>query len=125
MYNGRNIRKLIAKAGLTTKQFQELAFKGKKTDLHHVENAKSVTCITLESMRDALKCSMDEFFTTPDWASSGTGHVVGSNNVLSSVAIGDSSTEVQYLKELIQEKDKRITTLENYIKLLEATKDKD
>lgn len=125
MYNGQVLRKLIANAGLTNKQFQQLVFKGKSTDLYHVENAKSVTSTTLERMRDALKCSMDEFFTTPEWAKSGTVTVVGSNNVLSSVAIGGSSTEVQYLKELIQEKDKRISTLENYIKLLETNKNKD
>ncbi len=33
--------------------------------------------------------------------------------------------ETQYLKELIQEKDKRINTLENYIKLLESKDKKD
>lgn len=125
MYNGQVLRKLIANAGLTNKEFQKLVFKGKSTDLYHVENAKSVTSTTLERMRDALKCSMDDFFTTPDWAKAGTGQIVGSNNVLSSVAIGGSSTEVQYLKELLQEKDKRIVTLENYIKLLETNKNKD
>ncbi len=120
MYNGKNIRELIARAGLTQKQFKELAFGGKKTDLHHVEMATSVTSNTLEKMRNALKCSMDDFFTVPDWATNGNSHVVGSNNVLSSVAIGGTSTEVQYLKELLQEKDKRIATLENYIRLMES-----
>ena len=33
--------------------------------------------------------------------------------------------EVQYLRDLIQEKDKRISTLENYIKLLESKENRD
>lgn len=120
MYNGQVLRKLIAEAGLTKKQFEEQVFQGKSTGLYHVETATSVTCNTLERMRDVLKCSMDDFFTTPEWATKKTGEVIGSNNVLSNVRINNSKMETQYLKELIQEKDKRINTLENYIKLLES-----
>jgi predicted transcriptional regulator len=122
MYNGQVLRKLIAEAGLTKKQFEEQVFQGKSTGLYHVETATSVTCNTLERMRDVLKCSMDDFFTTPEWATKKTGEVIGSNNVLSNVKINNSKMETQYLKELIQEKDKRINTLENYIKLLESKK---
>ena len=122
MYNGQVLRKLIAEAGLTKKQFEEQVFQGKSTGLYHVEKATSVTCNTLERMRDVLKCSMDDFFTTPEWATKKTGEVIGSNNVLSNVRINNSKMETQYLKELIQEKDKRINTLENYIKLLESKK---
>lgn len=68
MYNGQVLRKLIAEAGLTKKQFEEQVFQGKSTGLYHVETATSVTCNTLERMRDVLKCSMDDFFTTPEWA---------------------------------------------------------
>lgn len=125
MYNGQVLRKLIAEAGLTKKQFEEQVFQGKSTGLYHVETATSVTCNTLERMRDVLKCSMDDFFTTPEWATKKTGEVIGSNNVLSNVRINNSKMETQYLKELIQEKDKRINTLENYIKLLESKKKKD
>lgn len=125
MYNGQVLRKLIAEAGLTKKQFEEQVFQGKSTGLYHVETAKSVTCNTLERMRDVLKCSMDDFFTTPEWATKKTGEVIGSNNVLSNVRINNSKMETQYLKELIQEKDKRINTLENYIKLLESKEKKD
>lgn len=125
MYNGQVIRKLIAEAGLTKKQFEEQVFQGKSTGLYHVETATSVTCNTLERMRDVLKCSMDDFFTTPEWATKKTGEVIGSNNVLSNVKINNSKMETQYLKELIQEKDKRINTLENYIKLLESKDKKD
>lgn len=123
MFNGQILRKLIADAGLTNKQFQQQMFGSKTTDIYHLERAKNLRSDTLERLRDVLKCSMDDFFTVPSWAKGGTSPIVGSNNVLSSVAIGDSSTEVQYLKELLQEKDKRINTLENYIKLLEAKKD--
>lgn len=122
MYNGQVLRKLIAEAGLTKKQFEEQVFQGKSTGLYHVETATSVTCNTLERMRDVLKCSMDDFFTTPEWATKKTGEVIGSNNVPSNVRINNSKMETQYLKELIQEKDKRINTLENYIKLLESKK---
>jgi predicted transcriptional regulator len=122
MYNGQVLRKLIAEAGLTKKQFEEQVFQGKSTGLYHVETATSVTCNTLERMRDVLKCSMDDFFTTPEWATKKTGEVIGPNNVLSNVRINNSKMETQYLKELIQEKDKRINTLENYIKLLESKK---
>ena len=122
MSNGQVLRKLIAEAGLTKKQFEEQVFQGKSTGLYHVETATSVTCNTLERMRDVLKCSMDDFFTTPEWATKKTGEVIGSNNVLSNVRINNSKMETQYLKELIQEKDKRINTLENYIKLLESKK---
>lgn len=125
MYNGQVLRKLIAEAGLTKKQFEEQVFQGKSTGLYHVETATSVTCNTLERMRDVLKCSMDDFFTTPEWATKKTGEVIGSNNVLSNVRINNSKMETQYLKELIQEKDKRINTLENYIKLLESKDKKD
>lgn len=125
MYNGQVLRKLIAEAGLTKKQFEEQVFQGKSTGLYHVETATSVTCNTLERMRDVLKCSMDDFFTTPEWATKKTGEVIGSNNVLSNVKINNSKMETQYLKELIQEKDKRINTLENYIKLLESKGKKD
>lgn len=125
MYNGQVLRKLIAEAGLTKKQFEEQVFQGKSTGLYHVETATSVTCNTLERMRDVLKCSMDDFFTTPEWATKKTGEVIGSNNVLSNVRINNSKMETQYLKELIQEKNKRINTLENYIKLLESKDKKD
>ena len=125
MYNGQVLRKLIAEAGLTKTQFEEQVFQGKSTGLYHVETATSVTCNTLERMRDVLKCSMDDFFTTPEWATKKTGEVIGSNNVLSNVRINNSKMETQYLKELIQEKDKRINTLENYIKLLESKDKKD
>ena len=125
MYNGQVLRKLIAEAGLTKKQFEEQVFQGKSTGLYHVETATSVTCNTLERMRDVLKCSMDDFFTTPEWATKKTGEVIGSNNVLSNVRINNSKMETKYLKELIQEKDKRINTLENYIKLLESKDKKD
>ena len=125
MYNGQVLRKLIAEAGLTKKQFEEQVFQGKSTGLYHVETAPSVTCNTLERMRDVLKCSLDDFFTTPEWATKKTGEVIGSNNVLSNVRINNSKMETQYLKELIQEKDKRINTLENYIKLLESKDKKD
>ena len=125
MDNGQVLRKLIAEAGLTKKQFEEQVFQGKSTGLYHVETATSVTCNTLERMRDVLKCSMDDFFTTPEWATKKTGEVIGSNNVLSNVRINNSKMETQYLKELIQEKDKRINTLENYIKLLESKDKKD
>ena len=125
MYNGQVLRKLIAEAGLTKKQFEEQVFQGKSTGLYHVETATSVTCNTLERMRDVLKCSMDDFFTTPEWATKKTGEVIGSNNVLSNVRINNSKMDTQYLKELIQEKDKRINTLENYIKLLESKDKKD
>lgn len=125
MYNGQVLRKLIAEAGLTKKQFEDQVFQGKSTGLYHVETATSVTCNTLERMRDVLKCSMDDFFTTPEWATKKTGEVIGSNNVLSNVRINNSKMETQYLKELIQEKDKRINTLENYIKLLESKEKKD
>lgn len=125
MYNGQVLRKLIVEAGLTKKQFEEQVFQGKSTGLYHVETATSVTCNTLERMRDVLKCSMDDFFTTPEWATKKTGEVIGSNNVLSNVRINNSKMETQYLKELIQEKDKRIKTLENYIKLLESKDKKD
>lgn len=125
MYNGQVLRKLIAEAGLTKKQFEEQVFQGKSTGLYHVETATSVTCNTLERMRDVLKCSMDDFFTTPEWATKKAGEVIGSNNVLSNVRINNSKMETQYLKELIQEKDKRINTLENYIKLLESKDKKD
>ena len=125
MYNGQVLRKLIAEAGLTKKQFEEQVFQGKSTGLYHVETATSVTCNTLERMRDVLKCSMDDFFTIPEWATKKTGEVIGSNNVLSNVRINNSKMETQYLKELIQEKDKRINTLENYIKLLKSKDKKD
>lgn len=124
MYNGQILRELIAKAGLTNKQFQQRVFKGKKTDLYHVENAKSVTSTTLERMRDVLRCSMDDFFTTPEWADTGTGHIVGSNNVLSNVKINNTEVETLYLKDLLKEKDKRIEVLENYVKLLEKQVDR-
>ena len=55
MYNGQVLRKLIAEAGLTKKQFEEQVFQGKSTGLYHVETATSVTCNTLERMRDVLK----------------------------------------------------------------------
>ncbi len=73
MYNGQVLRKLIAEAGLTKKQFEEQVFQGKSTGLYHVETATSVTCNTLERMRDVLKCSMDDSFTTPEWATKKTG----------------------------------------------------
>lgn len=125
MFNGQILRKLIKDAGLTNKQFQELMFGSKSTDLYHLEKSKNLRSDTLERLRDILKCSMDEFFTPPSWSKTGTEKVVGSNNVLSNVAIGSSSMEVQYLKELLEEKDKRINTLENYVKLLETKGMKD
>lgn len=119
MFNGQILRKLIIDAGLTNKEFQKLMFGNKRTDLYHLENAKNLRSDTLERLRDVLKCSMDDFFTPPSWASPEKGAAVGSNNVLSNVAIGNSSLEAQYLKELLEEKNKRINVLENYIKLLE------
>lgn len=125
MFNGQIIRKLMSDAGLTKKEFERRMFGSKSTDLNHLEKAKNLRSDTLERLREVLKCSMDDFFTAPSWAENGKGTVVGSNNVLSTVAIGNEMMEAQYLKELLLEKDKRISTLENYIKLLEANLNKD
>ena len=119
------LRGLIARAGLTNKEFKLRMYGSSASDLYHLERSKNLRSDTLERLREVLKCSMDDFFTPPSWAVSGTGTVVGSNNVLSNVAIGDQSQEVQHLREIIEEKDKRISTLENYIKILEANNRKD
>lgn len=117
MYNGQAIRKLITKAGLTNKEFQKLMFNGKSTDLYHVENTKSVTSKTLERMRDILKCSMDDFFTTPEWMTDENGNLKGHQEDSDTTS---SSRKIEsYMKDLIEEKNKRIEVLENYVKLLE------
>lgn len=121
MYNGRIIKQLIKKAGLTDREFSEAMFKGKKNDLHHLVSATGLTSTTLERMRDILHCSMDDFFTKPDWAKSEGGDVIGSNNVLSSVNIDSNAKEVQHLKLLIAEKDRLIDTLTKYNKVLERS----
>lgn len=90
-----------------------------------MENAKNLRSDTLERLREVLKCSMDDLFTAPSWAMTGTNGSVGSNNILSNVAIGGTTMEVQYLRDLILEKDKRISTLESYIKLLEDKRRED
>lgn len=123
MYNGRIIRQLIAKAGLTDREFSAAMYKGKKADIHHLETSAGLTSTTLERMRDVLHCSMDDFFTKPDWAKEETGDVIGSNNELSSVNIDSNAKEVAHLKELIAEKDRLIGTLSKYIKLLEKAAD--
>ena len=115
----------MADAGLTKKEFEKRMFGSKSTDLNHLEKAKNLRSDTLERLREVLKCSMDDFSTAPSWVESGNGTIVGSNNVLSTVAIGNEVRETKYLKELLLEKDKRISTLENYIKLLEANLNKD
>lgn len=111
-YNGKIIRQLIEEAGLTAREFSELTkIDGKELDLHHVEVAKSVTCRTLERMRNALHCSMDRFFTQPDWDKNGTVTVIGSNNIHSNVRINQATQEISYLKDLLNEKDERIKLL--------------
>ena len=125
MFNGKILRELIANAGLTKKEFEKQMFGSKSTDLYHLENAKNLRSDTLERLREVLKCSMDDLFTAPSWAATGTNGSVGSNNILSNVAIGGATMEVQYLRDLIQEKDRRISTLEKYIKLLESKENRD
>ena len=122
MFNGSIIRQLIAKAGLTNKEFQKQMFGNKSTDIYHLENAKNLRSDTLERLRDVLKCSMDDFFTPPSWASTTLDNGVG--NGLQQTKGGATSMETQYLRDLIEEKDKRINILESYIKLLETNERK-
>lgn len=122
-YNGMVIRQLIEEAGLTPREFSELTKSGgKEVDLHHVEKAKSVTCRTLERMRNALHCSMDRFFTQPEWDTNGTVTVIGSNNVHSSVRINQATQEISYLKDLLNEKDERIKLLNRLLSEKDASK---
>ena len=88
---------------------------------HEVVNIEGTTIFA----KYKLEGIQSDFFTAPSWAENGKGTVVGSNNVLSTVAIGNEVMEAQYLKELLLEKDKRISTLENFIKLLETNLNKD
>lgn len=119
MFNGSIIRQLIANAGLTNKEFQKQMFGNKSTDIYHLENAKNLRSDTLERLRDVLKCSMDDFFTPPSWAST------NSADGLPHTSLCEGTTmETQFLRELIEEKNKRINILENYIKLLETNEHK-
>lgn len=117
MFNGSIIRQLIVNAGLTNKEFQKQMFGNKSTDIYHLENAKNLRSDTLERLRDVLKCSMDDFFTPPSWAST------NSDGSLPHIS-GGTTMETQFLRELIEEKNKRINILENYIKLLETNEHK-
>lgn len=132
MYNGLIIKQLLEKRRIKNYELTDyLNYKrdGANTALNQIINGNP-TVKKLEPIADFFQVSMDIFFErnvsfTPYTNIIGNGNAIGNGNMVSGLP---TNTEAEYkmkiesLEKLLEEKEKRIKTLEDLVSVL---KDRD
>lgn len=120
MYNGQIIKHLLKERKLKSNDL--ITYLGVKTNsLSQLTNGNP-TVTRLEKVADYFGVSMDIFFqrnyhfAPASNTINGNGNVMGDHN--SSIREQELSSKIDSLERLIEEKDKRIETLEELVKLL-------
>jgi transcriptional regulator with XRE-family HTH domain len=125
MYNGQVIKDLLEKQKKSNKEL--LAYLGKdipggNSYLRSLMTGNP-TVKTLEPIADFFGVSMDVFFqrdksvAVPSTSVVGDGNAVGSCNTVAAISPAQKQ-HVELLEKLIEDKDKRIETLEMLVNLL-------
>jgi transcriptional regulator with XRE-family HTH domain len=125
MYNGQIIKELLEKQNKSNKEL--LAYIGKDVpggnSYLRTLITGNPTVKTLEPIADFFGVSMDVFFrrecrvSVPSTSVVGDGNAVGSGNTVSA-APHNLEKQIELLEKLVDDKDKRIETLEMLVNFL-------
>lgn len=130
MYNGQIVRYLLEKRRIPNKELLKYIGKDKEggnSALRQIISGNP-TVRTLEPVADFFGVSMDVFFKREVAFVPSSSHVVGNGN-----AVGNGNTimtptacefqaQIEHLQQLLEEKDKRIETLETLVQILKESK---
>lgn len=130
MYNGQIIRRLLEANKAHNKELLNyLGYDGPGSSAAMKQLTEgNPTVKRLERVADFFKVSMDTFFTRSIEFSPASNHVVGNGNAVgtgnSIVTPQDNEKQlkIEALQRLIEEKDKRIETLELLVSVLKSHK---
>lgn len=129
MYNGLIINKLLEDRRLKkTELIDYLGYKreGGNSSLHQIMNGNP-TVKNLEPIADFFQVSMDVFFERKvpinPVASivNGNGNAIGNGNTIT-ISENEYKLKIENLERLLDEKDKRIETLETLVEVLQNKK---
>lgn len=127
MYNGQIIRRLLEVRKIPNKEllaYLGYAREGGNSSLAQIIDGNP-TVKRLEPVADFFQVSMDVFFerkvqftTSPNHVF-GNGNAVGNGNTIMTPAENEYKMKIENLERLLDEKDKRIETLETLVKILQ------
>lgn len=130
MYNGQIIRRLLEVRKIPNKEllaYLGYAREGGNSSLAQIIDGNP-TVKRLEPVADFFQVSMDVFFerkvqftTSPNHVF-GNGNAVGNGNTIMTPAENEYKMKIENLERLLDEKDKRIETLETLVKILQNKK---
>lgn len=130
MYNGQIIRRLLEVRKIPNKEllaYLGYAREGGNSSLAQIIDGNP-TVKRLEPVADFFQVSMDVFFerkvqftTSPNHVF-GNGNAVGNGNTIMTPAENEYKMKIENLERLLDEKDKRIETLETLVKILQNQK---
>lgn len=130
MYNGLIIEELLESRKIQKKvilDYLEIPREGGGTSLKQIITGNP-TVKRLEPVADFFQVSMDVFFNrkvpfTPLGSNVvGNGNAVGNGNTIMTPTVCEFQAKLEHLEQLLEEKDKRIETLETLVKLLQNPK---
>lgn len=130
MYNGQIVKYLLETRKITNKELLKYIGKDKEggnSALRQIINGNP-TVRTLEPVADFFGVSMDIFFKrevafTPSSSHIfGNGNAVGNGNTVMTPTAYEFQAKLEHLEQLLEEKNKRIETLETLVKLLQNPK---
>jgi len=129
MYNGLIINKLLEDRRLKkTELIDYLGYKreGGNSSLHQIMNGNP-TVKNLEPIADFFQVSMDVFFERKAPINpvasivNGNGNAIGNGNTIT-ISENEYKLKIENLERLLDEKDKRIETLETLVEVLQNKK---
>jgi hypothetical protein len=120
MYNGMIIKQLLKERNLKTSDLLGAIGSQKANSLTQLTHGNP-TVVRIEKVADFFSCSMDVFFERSVVFTPYMGSVIGNGNSVGNINSGrerELMTQVDSMKMLLDEKDKRIKALEEMIDLL-------
>lgn len=130
MYNGLIIEELLSSRKIQKRvilDYLKIPREGGGTALKQIITGNP-TVKRLEPVADFFQVSMDVFFNrkvpfTPLGSNViGNGNAVGNGNTITTLTENEYKTKVENLERLLEEKDKRIHTLETLVEVLQNSK---
>lgn len=120
MYNGLIIRQMLKERHLKNSDLLEYIGSPGAKSINQLTHGNP-TAERLERVADFFKCSMDIFFKRSIVINPFNGSINGNNNAVGNVnysRVQELEAKIYGLERLIEEKDKRIDTLEEMVNLL-------
>lgn len=117
MFNAQRIKEIIQKKELSQKEVIKRAGVSESTfySLYRDGSQKNTnpTSNFLEAIADVLECKIDDFFDRREeyYIGYNINHIHGNGNKVGSVTLSDCKKEVEYLKKLLEEKERLIQLL--------------